>query len=259
MTVTDSRRTGTSVYDTSRAKRTTGWRRRADTPTNLRGGLGEGGGDARRRRHQHHGDGTGNPIVFQPSKMVLGWRWWHSPKVRASGKRCRRDRGRAHPRTGQVWGFFGGLGFLLPPQSPSAGVCRPKRLPRHANQACSSQKNMERGKKKKKTNKKEKRKRKRDVPGKKMELREAKGAVGPAGGWDGREGWRERRQPGRRGRRREARGGTQRVEPGSCQPDFICISCLRPWGGRLAKPAFFQDIPPKENRSALFWSRNASS
>lgn len=79
----------------------------------------------------------------------------------------------------------------------------------------------------------------------KMELREARG------GW---QGWQGEVHRGDRGR---GHRGTWHMEPGSCQPDFICISCLRPWGtlGELCKTHVFQDIPPKENTSILFWSR----
>lgn len=70
-------------------------------------------------------------------------------------------------------------------------------------------------------------------------------------GWQpgGMAGMAEEQAPvaGRRGRRREA-WGTQLMEPGSCQPDFICISCLRPWGHLegLAKPMFFRTFLQKK-------------
>lgn len=139
VTVTDSRRTGTSIYNISRVKQTTGWRRRSETPANLRGGLGRAraatgttGMAATARLGPAHRlpairDGVGVAMLPLPV----------APKATAGGKRCGQDRWLSTTSTSQVW-FLGGLGFRLPPQSLSASLRRQraaKLLPRHANQA----------------------------------------------------------------------------------------------------------------------------
>lgn len=153
MTVTDSRRTGTSIYNISRVKQTTGWRRRSETPANLRGGLGRAraatgttGMAATARLGPAHRlpairDGVGVAMLPLPV----------APKATAGGKRCGQDRWLSTTSTSWVW-FLGGLGFRLPPQSLSASLRRQraaKLLPRHTNQACLSQKNTGKEKKKK--------------------------------------------------------------------------------------------------------------
>lgn len=273
MTVTDSRRTGTSIYNISRVKQTTGWRRRSETPANLRGGLGRAraatgttGMAATARLGPAHRlpairDGVGVAMLPLPV----------APKATAGGKRCGQDRWLSTTSTSRVW-FLGGLGFRLPPQSLSASLRRQraaKLLPRHTNQACSSQKNT--GKEKKKNTPKNK----RAVPGRRWSCGK-QGVARPAAGWDGRDGgggcagsWDggdgggwvgkggDRRGRGDRG----TWGRAQPMEPGSCQPDFICISYLRPRRapGGVSKTHVFQDIPPKENCSALLRSRTCQA
>ena len=95
VTVTNSRRTGTSIYDTSRVKQTTGWRRGAETPANLRGGLG--------RAHVGTGTTETAPAArlrpshrLPPIKDAVGVAMLPlpvAPMVTAGGKHCSQDRG----------------------------------------------------------------------------------------------------------------------------------------------------------------------
>ena len=75
VTVTNSRRTGTSTYDTSRVKQTPGRRRRSETPANLRGGMGghqpPGTAPTARLRAPHHlpaiNGGAGGVMLLLPT------------------------------------------------------------------------------------------------------------------------------------------------------------------------------------------------
>lgn len=184
MTVTDSRRTGTSIYNISRVKQTTGWRRRSETPANLRGGLG-------RARVATGTTGMAATARLGPARRLPAIRGGIgvamlplpvAPKATAGGKRCGQDRWLSTHEHQPGLGF-GRVGVSAPSAEP---VCQP--APATACKAPSPPhkpgvliRKKYRGRKKQKT------KNKRAVLGRRWSCGK-QGAVGPAAGWDGRDG-----------------------------------------------------------------------
>lgn len=99
MTVTDSRQTGTSIYNSSRVKQTTGRRRRLDTPVNLQGGIGW----TPWAWHPMHG--TWSWVVMPPLAMAH--------KVTATGHAAARTMAE-HTQPPAWFGFSEGWGSSFP-------------------------------------------------------------------------------------------------------------------------------------------------